>query len=71
MVISSEVFDRIDGHGIVYPSFDVVPLVIDSAKEIASPILNNSILRTEVFEIFIANVFDSKFVNTQIKPDGA
>jgi hypothetical protein len=43
MVIPGEVLDCIDGHGIVYPMFDVVPLKIDAAVEIASPILNNVI----------------------------
>jgi hypothetical protein len=41
MVISGEVLDCIDGHGNVYPTFAVVPLEIDAAVEIASPILNN------------------------------
>jgi hypothetical protein len=76
MVIPGKVFDCIDGHSNVYPMFDVVPLEIDAAVEIASPILNNVIcLRAqcskEVFEIFIADVFDPKVINAQIKPDGA
>ncbi len=42
-VISGEVLDCIDGHGNVYLTFAVVPLEIDAAVEIASPILNNFI----------------------------
>ncbi len=41
MAISGEVLDCIDGHGNVYPTFVVIPLKIDAAVEIASPILNN------------------------------
>ena len=41
MVIPGEVLDFIDGHGNVYPMFAIVPLKIDAAVEIASPILNN------------------------------
>ncbi len=75
IVIPGEVFDCIDRHGNVYPTFDIVSLEIDAAVEIASPILNNFICLSacskEVFESFIANLFDSKVVDTQIKLDGA
>ncbi len=75
MVIPGEVLDCIDGHGNVYPTFTVVQLEIDATVEVASPILNNFICfsawrRKEVFEILVANVFDTKVVVAQIKPDG-
>ena len=41
MVIPGEVLDCIDRYSNVHPMFVVVPLEIDAALEIASPILNN------------------------------
>jgi hypothetical protein len=76
MVISGEVLDCTDGHGNVYPTFAIIPLKIDATVELASPILNNFVPfsvqhRVEVLEIFITDVFDSKVIDTQVKPDGA
>ncbi len=75
MVVSGEVLDCIDRHGNVYQTSAIFPLEIDAAVEIAGPILNNFLCfsvysRKEVLEILIANVFDTKVVNAQIKPDG-
>ncbi len=72
MVISGEVLDCIDGHSNVYPTFAIIPLKIDATVEIASPILNNFVCfsvqhREEVLEIFIADVFDTKVINTHVE----
>jgi hypothetical protein len=74
MVIPGKVLDCIDRHGNVHPTFAVVPLEIDAAVEIASPIHNNFVrisayCRKEVLEILVADVFDTKVVSAQIKPD--
>ncbi len=41
--IPDEVLDCMDRHGNVYPMFVIVPLKLDAAVEIVSPILNNSV----------------------------
>ena len=75
MVISCEVFNRIDWHCNVYPLCTVVPVELDATVQIAHPVLDNFIhfspqCLIEVFEIFIADLFDAEVVNAQIEPHG-
>ncbi len=75
MVISGEVFYHIDRHGYVYPLCIVVPIELDAAVQITCPIFNNLIQLSmqclkEVFEMFVADVFDAEVINAQIESNG-